>query len=155
MHPRSCNYRAGHYMALCGCMFKSSNLGRIQGQLLSFINMASTGPPKAQNAYERCLSDGNFRYALRINIFAIKYCFCFNVTAANMNWVSVVIFITTAYMVLAWYLWQRHVFTGPRLNTRFIQNSRSRAASLPHKHSPCGLIDQPSNETIDKDAKVD
>ncbi|RAH57479.1 amino acid transporter [Aspergillus piperis CBS 112811] len=77
------------------------------------------------------------------------------VTAANMNWVSVVIFITTAYMVLAWYLWQRHVFRGPRLNTRFIQNSRSRAASLPHKHSPCGLIDQPNNETIDKDGKVD
>ncbi|OQU95641.1 hypothetical protein CLAIMM_01823 [Cladophialophora immunda] len=43
-------------------------------------------------------------------------------TVTNMNWASVVIVGITAYVLIAWYLWQRDVYTGPKVNVQ-LQNT--------------------------------
>ncbi|KAE8421593.1 amino acid/polyamine transporter I [Aspergillus pseudocaelatus] len=61
------------------------------------------------------------------------------VTASNMNWVSVVILAFAAYTLMAWCLWQRHVFKGPGVNL-LVQEQYA-------------LIPRDSNDGVSKDVK--
>ncbi|OCL14729.1 hypothetical protein AOQ84DRAFT_351367 [Glonium stellatum] len=47
-----------------------------------------------------------------------------------MNWVSVVVSMITAYIILAWYLWQRHVFKGPKVDPQEIEQYSLQVVSL-------------------------
>jgi choline transport protein len=68
---------------------------------------------------------------------------------------SVVVLIITAYMILAWYLWQRHVFKGPRLGLQVIEQYSSQVASLQNESVAYSLVGGNSNEAIMKERKAD
>lgn len=67
---------------------------------------------------------------------------------------SVVILVITAYIILAWYLWQRHVFKGPRLGLQVIEQYSSQFASLQNESVAYSLVGGNSNEAM-KERKAD
>jgi hypothetical protein len=72
---------------------------------------------------------------------------------------SVVILFITAYMILAWYLWQRHVFKGPRLGLRLdlhaTEQYSSQVGSLQNESVAYSLVGGSSDDVIMKDWKSD
>ena len=68
---------------------------------------------------------------------------------------SVVTLVITAYMILAWYLWQQHVFKGPRLGLQVIEQYSSQVASLQNESVAYSLVRGNSNEAIVKEGKAD
>jgi len=68
---------------------------------------------------------------------------------------SVVILVITAYIILAWYLWQRHVFKGPRVDLQIMGQYSLQNASLQNETVAYSLVGRNSNETLDKGMKSD
>ncbi|KAI1622209.1 amino acid transporter [Exophiala viscosa] len=75
---------------------------------------------------ERHLNLG--RWGIVVNVVSCVWCVFLDVvacipvtrpvTTTNMNWVSVVMVGIGAYVLIAWCLWQRHVYKGPRVNVQ-------------------------------------
>ncbi|KAJ5175040.1 uncharacterized protein N7482_000917 [Penicillium canariense] len=57
----------------------------------------------------------------------ILYCFptTYPVTVENMNWISVVIAGLGNFILIAWFVLQRHVFKGPSINLDLLNEARS------------------------------
>ncbi|CAH0049931.1 unnamed protein product [Clonostachys solani] len=56
------------------------------------------------------------------------------VSLSNMNWVSAVILSITTYIVLAWHLWQRQLFKGPKQRQQVEEQGHVQASGhLPEK----------------------
>ncbi|KAI0813721.1 amino acid/polyamine transporter I [Xylaria sp. FL0064] len=74
------------------------------------------------------------------------------VTISNMNWVGLVVVAITTYIVLAWYLWQRYVFKGPRINLEMeAELSRSRGGVFIQSLG----VAEDCSDTLMKERKVD
>ncbi|KIW10678.1 hypothetical protein PV08_11642 [Exophiala spinifera] len=74
------------------------------------------------------------KFGLPLNVLAcvwvvfidIIYCIptSYPVTTTNMNWISVVTVGLVTFLLVAWYVSQRHVFKGPNINFEMLQAAR-------------------------------